>query len=77
MPLRRMVECRYSSTILDLGTKWIVSGQLHAPAALPLGDSPRYPLDRRLGGLQSRFGRCGDKKILLALMGIEPRPSRP
>jgi hypothetical protein len=27
-----------------------VSGQLHAPAALPPGKSPRYPFYRRLGG---------------------------
>jgi hypothetical protein len=41
-----------------------VSGQLHAPSALPLGKSPRYPLDRRLGGPQSRSGRRGEEKIL-------------
>jgi hypothetical protein len=35
-----------------------VSGQRHAPAALyPRGKNPRYPLDRRLGGPQSRSGR--------------------
>jgi hypothetical protein len=35
-----------------------VSGQRHAPAALyPRGKDPRYPLDRRLGGPQSRSGR--------------------
>jgi len=28
-----------------------VSGQLHATAALPPGNIPFYPLDRRLGGL--------------------------
>jgi hypothetical protein len=35
-----------------------VSAQLHAPAALPIGKEPppRYPLDRRLGGPQSRSG---------------------
>jgi hypothetical protein len=34
-----------------------VSGQRHAPAALyPRGKDPRYPLDRRLGGTQSRSG---------------------
>jgi hypothetical protein len=34
-----------------------VSGQLHAPAALP----PRkQPLDRWLGGLKSRSGRGGE-----------------
>jgi hypothetical protein len=30
-----------------------VSGQLHAPAALPPGKSSRYPLYRRLGGPQT------------------------
>jgi hypothetical protein len=37
-----------------------VTGHLHAPAALPRGESPRYPLDRRLGGPQSRSGRHGE-----------------
>jgi hypothetical protein len=30
----------------------------------PRGKSPRYPLDRRLGGPQSRSGRFGEEKIL-------------
>jgi hypothetical protein len=34
-------------------------GQLHAPVALTAGEERRYPLDRRLGGPQSRSG-CGD-----------------
>jgi hypothetical protein len=33
-----------------------VGGQRHAPAALPPGKT-RYPLYRRLGGVQSRPGR--------------------
>jgi hypothetical protein len=41
-----------------------VSGQLHAPAALPTGKKPPYPLDRTLDGPQSRSGRRGEKKIL-------------
>jgi hypothetical protein len=41
-----------------------MSGQLHAPAALHPGKSPRYPLDRRLGGPQGRSGRHGEEKIL-------------
>jgi hypothetical protein len=57
-----------------------LSGQFHAPAALSLGKEPRYALVRRLGGLQSRSGRCGEEKHLLALSGIEPgflgRPGR-
>jgi hypothetical protein len=39
-----------------------VCGQLHAPAALSPGKSPRYPLVRRLGGLQIRRGRGGEDK---------------
>jgi hypothetical protein len=38
-----------------------VSSQLHDPADLPQGKSP-YPLDRRLGGPQSRSGRGGEEK---------------
>jgi hypothetical protein len=41
-----------------------VSGQLHAPAALPPGKSPRYPFYRRLGGPQSRFELYGEVKIV-------------
>jgi hypothetical protein len=39
-----------------------VSGKLHAPADLTSGKEPRYPLDRNLGGPQSRSGRCGEEK---------------
>jgi len=46
-----------------------VSGQLYAPAALPRGDSP---LDRRLGGPQSRSGSGGEEKN----PSIQPAESR-
>jgi hypothetical protein len=36
---------------------------------------PRYPLDRRLGGPQSRSGSCEEGKNLLHLPIIKPRPS--
>jgi hypothetical protein len=50
-----------------------VSGQRHAQAVLyPRGYDPRYPLDRRLGGPQSRSGRRALKKNPLPLSGIEP-----
>jgi len=43
-----------------------VSCQLHAPAPLLTGKSPRCPLDRRLSGPQSRSGQdCEDKKKTL------------
>jgi hypothetical protein len=48
-----------------------VCDQLHAPVALPPRKEPLYPLDMRLGGPQSRSGRCGEEKDL-SLSGIEP-----
>jgi hypothetical protein len=50
----------------------VVSGQIHSPAALPPGKSPSYPLDRRLGGPQSRSERDGEEKNSQPLPGIEP-----
>jgi hypothetical protein len=41
-----------------------VSGLLHAPTTFTQGNSPRYPLDRRLGGPQSRSGQPAGVKIL-------------
>jgi hypothetical protein len=75
MPWRHMGERRYSSIILDLGTRcrWVVSftnRPIH-----PRGNSPQYPLDRGLGGPHSQSGRCGVDKDLLPLPGIELRPS--
>jgi hypothetical protein len=49
---------------LDLNTswRWVVS---FTPRPLnPRGKSPRYPLDRRLGGPQCRSGKRGEEKIL-------------
>jgi hypothetical protein len=47
-----------------------MSGQLHAPAALPW-----CQFDRRLGSPQGRSGGCGEEKDLSPLPGIEPWPS--
>jgi hypothetical protein len=41
-----------------------VSGQLHAPAALPQRKSSQYPLQRRLGEPLSRSGRREEDKYL-------------
>jgi hypothetical protein len=62
--------------ILDLGTRRFVAS--FTPWSLvSWGKSPRYPLDRRLGGPQSRSGR-GDEKNSQSLPGIEPlNPDRP
>jgi hypothetical protein len=37
-----------------------MSGQLHAPGALPRGKSPRYPLERRTSVPQNRSGGRGE-----------------
>jgi hypothetical protein len=48
-----------------------VSDQLHASAALSPGENPWYPLGRKLGGPQSRSGRCGEEKNPQPLSGLE------
>jgi hypothetical protein len=50
-----------------------VSDQLHAPAALPQEKNPWYPLDRRLGGPQSRSGHGDEEKNSQPPPGIEPK----
>jgi hypothetical protein len=52
-----------------------VSGQLHTPAALPRGKSPRYPLDTRLGGLQSLSGRRGEGENSWPYRNLNSDPS--
>jgi hypothetical protein len=52
---RRYSSYSFTTSALDGG-----SGQHHASAALyPRGKDPRYPLERRLGGPQSRSGHRG------------------
>jgi hypothetical protein len=53
-----------------------VSGKLHAPAALPVEKGLWYPLDRRLGKLQSWPGSFGEKNIF-PRPDIEPQIIRP
>jgi len=48
-----------------------MSGQLHAPAALPPEKNPWYLLNRRLGGPQSRSGHAGEENSQPP-PGIEP-----
>jgi hypothetical protein len=38
-----------------------VNGQLHAPAALPRGESPRYLLDRRRYGEEKNLTLAGNR----------------
>jgi hypothetical protein len=39
-----MGEWSYSSTIRDLGSRWMVDGQFHALVALPEGEEPPVPI---------------------------------
>jgi hypothetical protein len=60
-----MGDWRYSSTILDLGTRWrwvisFITRQLY-----PRGHNPRYPSDR----FQWLSGHCGVEKKSLSLTG--------
>jgi hypothetical protein len=64
MPWTRMDEWRYSSTILDLGTRWRRVVSFTPRPLYPRGNRPRYPLYRRLGGPQSRSERHGEEKNL-------------
>jgi hypothetical protein len=76
-PWRYMRAWRYSSTILDLSTRWRwVVSFMHRPL-YSQGMRARCPVDRRLGGLQSRVRYCGEDKNLLPLPGIERWPSSP
>jgi hypothetical protein len=62
----------FLTSALD-GDEWAAS----RPGRFIRGENPRHPLYRRLGGTKSQYGRCGVKKNLLFLSGIEPSPSRP
>jgi hypothetical protein len=56
-----------------------VSGQLRARAALTPGKEPWNPLDRRLGGPQSWFGRCGEETLAAArnrILAVQPEARR-
>jgi hypothetical protein len=48
-----------------------VSGQLHAPAALPPGKQTLVHIGRRLGGPQSRSGCGGEEKNSQPVPGFE------
>jgi hypothetical protein len=61
---RRYSSYSFTTSVLD-GGEWSAS---RPGRALPPGKGPRYPLDRRLGGPQSRSGHRGYRKILC------PRP---
>jgi hypothetical protein len=63
--------CR--STFFNLGTSWKLLASFTPRPLHPRERKPRFPLDRRLGGPQSRSGRRGEETIL-TLPGLERRP---
>jgi hypothetical protein len=71
MSWRHMGECRYSSTILDFGTKWTWAVSFMLWPFYPWGNSYGCPLIRRRGWPQIWSGRWGLEKNPLPLLGIE------
>jgi hypothetical protein len=59
--------------ILDLGIRWSWVVSFTPRPLYSQGKSPWYPLDRRLGGSQSRSGRGGDEKNSQHLSELELR----
>jgi hypothetical protein len=74
-PWRRMAKRRYSFTILNRGTKWSWVASFTPRPLYSQGKSPRYPLDKRLGGPKSRSGRCGVEKITCPCREWNPESS--
>jgi hypothetical protein len=66
-----MEEWRYSSTILDLGTRRRSLDTFSPRPFHSWVNCSRHPLDRRLGGPQSRSGRSWEEQI----PGVEPGPT--
>jgi hypothetical protein len=63
----------FLTSALDVG-KWVAS----RPGRFTPGETaPLYPLDKRLGGPQSRSGRGSEEKEVLPLPRIKSRSSSP
>jgi hypothetical protein len=72
-----MREWRYSSTILNLGTRWRWVVSFKPLQLYPQGNRRRYPLNRTVDEPQSRSGRCGEEKISCSFRETNPgRPTR-
>jgi hypothetical protein len=69
-----MGEWRYGSTILNLGTKWRWVVRFTPRPLYSRGNSPWYPLDKKLIGPQSRSGRCGVENISCPCLELNPGP---
>jgi hypothetical protein len=71
-PMKTYSQWRYSSTILDLGTRRrrVVSFTLRPLCSQ--GKELRCPLVRRLSGHEIRSGRCGVQKISYPFWSLIP-----
>jgi hypothetical protein len=67
--MKRYMEWRFSSTILDLSTRCRGMVSFKSRPLYLRGNSSRCPLDRRLGGPQSQSGRCEVEKIIFSMIG--------
>ena len=61
----------FLSSALD-GSEWLTS----RPGRFNPGEQPRYLLNRKLGGIQSRSGGFAEDNNLLPLPGFPDRPVR-
>lgn len=57
------LSLKYSATILDIGARWRWVVSFKPRPLYPRRNKPRYSLDRRLGGTQSRSGRYEEKNL--------------
>ena len=73
MKAHRLMKVQTAQLILNLGTKMVVSNQLHAPAALPL----RQKLYGGLTRPESLSGHLAQEINLLPYIDLNPRPSSP
>jgi hypothetical protein len=71
----RMGEWSYISTFHDLGISWRQVVIPRPSLFSPKERAPRYQFYKRLGGPQSRSGRCGVQRDFLPPPGTEPRSS--
>lgn len=65
-----------SSSYLNLGTRWVLSGLTPRPGRFTTEEkdpSSRNPLNRGWVGPTAGLVVCGEEKNLLSMAGIEPR----
>jgi hypothetical protein len=77
MAWRCMGEWEFTTSILNLNTRWRSVVSFTPQLFYVWGKSPQYPMERRLGGPHSQSGCFGEEKNLLPLLAIESQLSSP